>query len=167
LYYNFKAQYLYYQNTKEDDVKSVSRRNEWENFAVSLLSFLPFSMKSSLSNKDMRAKGTGWEFLLSSSQHTKFNFNSHLQCIRPTPDQLTTIENSSIMEMCEESRGPFFSKNTVDQRLSNFLPAILLSLHLVYQDLKLHALTQKYIDEILPLLIQLSKFLGWDIYVEY
>ncbi|CAG8757610.1 2314_t:CDS:2, partial [Funneliformis caledonium] len=165
LYYNFKARYLCYQYTKDNDVKSASRRNEWENFVISLLSFFPFSVKS---NEGIKAEEIeGWDFLLSSSHHTKFNFNSHLQCIRPIPEQLPTIDDDSIIKMCEKSRGTFFAKNQSDQRFLNFLPAILLSFHLVYQDLKLHTLTQKYVDDILPLLIQLSTFLDWKIYVEY
>ncbi|CAG8479884.1 12760_t:CDS:2 [Funneliformis mosseae] len=165
LYYNFKARYLCYQYTKDNDVKSASRRNEWENFVISLLSFFPFSVKS---NEGIKAEEIeGWDFLLSSSHHTKFNFNSHLQCILPISDQLPTIDDDSIIKMCEKSRGTFFAKNQSDQRFLNFLPAILLSLHLVYQDLKLHTLTQKYVDDILPLLIQLSTFLDWKIYVEY
>jgi anaphase-promoting complex subunit 1 len=165
-YYNLKAQYLCYQYAKEDDVRSESRGSEWEKFAVALLSFLPFSVPLH-SNNNMKPKETeGWEFLLSSSQHAKFNFNSYLHCIRPTSNQLQAIDDS-IIKMCEKSREPFFTKTKVDQKLSCFLPSILVTLHLVYQDLKLHTLTQKYIDEILPLLIQLSKFLGWETYVEY
>ncbi|GBC06091.1 hypothetical protein RclHR1_06610014 [Rhizophagus clarus] len=159
LYYNLKSQYLSYQYAKEDG-------NEWEKFAIVLLSFLPFTI-SLRPNNNMKTKETeGWEFLLSSSQHTKFNFNSYLRCIRPTSNQLQAIDDSMI-RMCEKSRESFFSKITVDQKLSSFLPSILITLHLVYQDLKLHTLTQKYVDEILPLLIQLSKFLGWETYVEY
>ncbi|CAB4461982.1 unnamed protein product [Rhizophagus irregularis] len=166
LYYNLKAQYLCYQYAKEDNVRSESRGNEWEKFAVALLSFLPFSI-SLHSNNNMKTKETeGWEFLLSSSQHAKFNFNSYLHCIRPTSNQLQAIDDS-IIKMCEKSREPFFTKTTVNQKLSSFLPIILVTLHLVYQDLKLDTLTQKYVDEILPLLIQLSKFLGWETYVEY
>lgn len=165
LYYNLKAQYLGYQYAKENDVRSESRGNEWEKFAIALLSFLPFSISSHSNN--MKTKETeGWEFLLSSSQHTKFNFNSYLHCIRPASNQLQAIDDS-IVKMCEKSREPFFTKTIADKKLSSFLPSILITLHLVYQDLKLFTLTQKYVDDILPLLIQLSKFLGWEIYVEY
>ncbi|CAJ0827221.1 63_t:CDS:10 [Entrophospora sp. SA101] len=158
IFFIFKARYLTYQFRRFDTNSSSLKENntEWENFIKEL---------------------DGWDFLLSTTDHKKFNFNTHFKCLKPPPTSPSTPQLKSTQEkdieiddllykLFQKSRKLHFSNSHQQQKIEqleqsfpDFLPYILLSLHLIYQDMRLDVLSQKLINDLVPLLIQLALFL--------
>ncbi|CAG8474689.1 1003_t:CDS:2 [Acaulospora colombiana] len=171
LYFDFKAQYMSFQYGGDGKFSDLRRGTEWENFVTVLFSFLHLSGQNLPDHRYQESldesEKSDWDFMLSSTKHAKFNFNTHYQCLRPS----ITTENCSIIKLFEKSRRLYYAYfafyHRLEKKFISFLPSILLSLHLVYQDLKLDTLLQKFINDLVPLLIQLAYFLGWDRYIDY
>ncbi|CAJ0745499.1 1491_t:CDS:10 [Entrophospora sp. SA101] len=167
IFFIFKARYLTYQFRRFDTNSSSLKENntEWENFVIILFSFF----SSMYNNKN---------FNIEIDDHKKFNFNTHFKCLKPPPTSPSTPQLKSTQEkdieiddllykLFQKSRKLHFSNSHQQQKIEqleqsfpDFLPYILLSLHLIYQDMRLDVLSQKLINDLVPLLIQLALFLA-------
>ncbi|CAG8532055.1 7553_t:CDS:2, partial [Acaulospora morrowiae] len=171
LFFDFKAQYMLFQYGTNEKFSDIQRGTEWENFVTVLFSFIHLMGQDfsgyGYQESFKKLETSDWDFLMASSRHTKFNFNTHFQCLQPP----IITKNCSMIKLLERSQKLHCASFTYYQRLEkkflSFLPSILLSLHLVYQDLRLNVLLQKFINDLIPLLIQLAYFLGWDAYIDY
>ncbi|CAG8664779.1 1739_t:CDS:2, partial [Cetraspora pellucida] len=167
LYFDFKAQYFLSQYGNKE-CRDILRGSEWENFIIILLSFFRLEGQDAIDQAFLREfDKSDWNFLSSTFKHSRFNFNNHFRCIQPS----TIVENDIMINSFKNSRNlreAFYAYYCqLENKYSAFLPSILISLHLVYQDLKLNYTSHQYINELIPLLMQLAKFLKWNNYVDY
>ncbi|KAF0515978.1 putative Anaphase-promoting complex subunit 1 [Gigaspora margarita] len=168
LYFDFKAQYFLFQYGNKEEFRDILKGSEWENFIIILLSFFRLEGQGVIDEKSFKELDkSDWNFLSSTFKHSRFNFNNHLRCIQPS----TIVENDIMINSFKNSQRlyeAFYAYYCqLENKCSTFLPSILISLHLVYQDLKLNYTSHQYINELIPLLMQLAKFIKWDTYVDY
>ncbi|CAG8433353.1 1562_t:CDS:10 [Diversispora eburnea] len=167
LFFEFKAEYMLFQYGTEKEDSKIQRETEWESFIIVLLSFFQLNERKLSGKETEETKESDWDFLIASSKHSKFNFDNHFLCLRPS----ITKENYTMINLLEKSqilrKKNYDHRKRLEENLSSFLPSILFSLHLIYQDLRLNVLSQKFVNDIIPLLLQLAIFLDLDIYVDY
>ena len=142
-------------------------------FIISLFSFLhsdstlnQFTGKTSTAEQN--EDEDDWDYLIASSFHKSYAENSSLSCLDkpliPNTKGVSTMEK--FFEISKEL-GFEFHKALSRETILEYLPIIMLSLHLVYEDLKLNVVTMQYIHHLQPLLSLLAFALNWKSFVDY
>ncbi|ELT93542.1 hypothetical protein CAPTEDRAFT_175155 [Capitella teleta] len=141
---------------------SSNGQSDWTQFIKMLLSLIGYNVSQiSLTNDD-------WEYLLSSEHHgivsRMLGPLIGLADEAPAARSGTSCgeEKVAAAESCQASAG-------VNQRalLFPYVPAVLFSLHMVYEESKLDAILQTDLQQMAQLLLLLAKDLGWTLYVHH
>ncbi|KAK9766803.1 Anaphase-promoting complex subunit 1 [Basidiobolus ranarum] len=176
-YSNFLAHYLklQYGNIAAEDFSSC---DEWDMFIVNLLYFCQAQPASGMSvfegvvkqDSDLHVDDNpvyddkdDWEFLLDSEYHSKFqqNFGMYL-----SNSHLPNILKQQYASLYEKSR-KVYTKYPMVSQFPSSLAQVLFALHLIYEDVKLSAITRPLTKTLCPLLIQLAMIIRWDNYIDY
>ncbi|CAG8436254.1 8034_t:CDS:2 [Ambispora gerdemannii] len=168
-YLEFKLRFLQYTFGNANKYMEIPQASEWENFIVTLLSFChtnpsnDVSMSDDDQNTSILYNDDDWNALLSIPHHRKIDLNNIYQSLEPTNAH---VMDNSIINNYEKSKrlAVLFS---FERNFQAYLPSILYALHLLYEDLKLNVILQKYMQYHLPLLMQLASLLGWESYLDY
>ncbi|RUS33938.1 hypothetical protein BC938DRAFT_483181 [Jimgerdemannia flammicorona] len=175
LFFNFHVRFLEYEYGHEAKYGgSFSAGDEWEDFVVILLSFCHPSPGEAVNvvttdvSEDDLEEGDDWEFMMSSEHHRRALNDPALRALN------TDLKNSAASPKIDSTLTRWFSKSKEvflryhkQSGLFDYFHSVLLALHLVYEDLKLSVITQKYVSDLSPILVQLARFLGWDTWIDY
>lgn len=139
-------------NLENYNVVSFSPEREWQNFCDQLRQY---SEGNSRGGKQEQAQKTtdedeSWEYLLTSDFHASQFYNPNLAALQ------------SSMEYGSKS-----IKSTSSPPAQNFLPKVLFSLHLLYENYKLNNLTKSNLRPLATLLSSLSIKLNWLSFVDH
>ncbi|CAG8508489.1 9869_t:CDS:2 [Ambispora leptoticha] len=168
-YLEFKMRFLQYNFGNAKKYMEIPQASEWENFVVTLLSFCHTNPSGDVGMSDndqstsILYNDDDWNAMLSTRHHCKIQLNSIYQSLEPPNAHAM---DKSIINDCEKSKklAVLFS---FERNFQAYLPSILYALHLLYEDLKLNVILQKYMQYHLPLLMQLASLLGWESYLDY
>ncbi|KAG9285902.1 hypothetical protein G9A89_013327 [Geosiphon pyriformis] len=170
-YLEFKARYLLYNFGQSEKFKEIPQTSQWDNFVVTLLSFFHPTSDDDINMPERDLNGSfllddedeDWQALCATRHRSKIQFDTIYQAIAPS---VSPGADRSLVNLYQNSKKLCnLLSSTSDFR--NFLPSILFAIHLLYEDQKLSVISHKCLEDLLPLLLQLAKFLGWDSYLDY
>ena len=152
-----------------------SPQGEWQMFSMTLLALIGYdtdklspncpldasgSCSPMVSSKKFRAADNGsdsdWEYVLSSSYH---------QAAGGTISEVLGLQPLGVVQVLHDPENEIlFNVNAI---LYNYLPSILLALHLVYEEMKLNVLKWEHCSFLAPCLAQLAVDLNLKRYLHH
>ncbi|KAG0307174.1 Anaphase-promoting complex subunit 1 [Dissophora globulifera] len=182
--WSFKHRFLQLQFDKTPSYADISAANEWDNFAMTLLSYCdPSFSPPVMTSPKMQSRAlpgsvkkptvpepeSDMEFFLNSDMHRLLNDHPSFRNM-PLSPPLTVPPTNPYKKMIEQAQGlatRLFQRAATRQslRLDLFYKYILVALHLVFEDRNINLATCNEGD-MGPLLMLLSHLVGWDTWVD-
>lgn len=172
LFFNFHVRFLEYEYGHEAKYgNSFPSGDEWEDFVVILLSFChpaAGAVNVVTTNIAEDEDKDDWEFLLSSEHHQRALKDPTLCVLNKNlkDNALSARVDSTLIKWFAKSKEVFLRYHK-QLGLFDYIPSVLLALHLVCEDLKLSVITQKFVSDLSPILVLLVQFLNWDTWIDY